>query len=177
MSTTTTNYGLIKPERSDNYNVDVMGNNMDKIDSAMKAQDTRISTIESEVNGDLVCNSVTANTLSGGFEMPTLSYNGTYTITFNGGADEYYDHDCYTCPIMFSPFLINGKVSIKHNGGGSATLVSVGPNGITSNGISTTQTEYTITDAYSIFVHGLIYYTSSAKNKAITLTIGKPVFV
>ena len=38
MATTTANYGLTKPERSDNYSVDVMSGNMDKIDSAIKTE-------------------------------------------------------------------------------------------------------------------------------------------
>ena len=57
MSTTTTNYGLTKPEKSDNYSVDVMGNNMDIIDIKLKEFDD-------ELNGDLVCDSVTVDTVT-----------------------------------------------------------------------------------------------------------------
>lgn len=75
MATTTANYGLTKPERSDNYSVDVMSGNMDKIDSAIKTEtdavaqrvgtlEGKVSAIENEVNGDLVCNSVTAGTIA-----------------------------------------------------------------------------------------------------------------
>ena len=37
MAKTTANLGLIKPERSDNYSVDVMSENMDKIDAKITA--------------------------------------------------------------------------------------------------------------------------------------------
>ena len=49
MSTTTSNLGLIKPERSDNYSVDVMGNNMDIIDSRITACENRITPLEERV--------------------------------------------------------------------------------------------------------------------------------
>ena len=42
MATTTSNLGLTKPERSDNYNVDVMGENMDIIDERITALETTI---------------------------------------------------------------------------------------------------------------------------------------
>ncbi len=70
MAKTTANLGLIKPERSDNYSVDVMSENMDKIDSELQNHKTKITAIESEVNGDLVCDSVTAD-LSPSFEVNT----------------------------------------------------------------------------------------------------------
>ena len=47
MSKTTTNYKLIKPERSDNYSVDVMAGNMDIIDAELKEH-------ENVVNGGAV---------------------------------------------------------------------------------------------------------------------------
>ena len=53
MSKTTTNLGLIKPERSDNYSVDVMSENMDIIDA-------RVGTLEKNIsfdsNGNIVGN-------------------------------------------------------------------------------------------------------------------------
>ena len=69
MSKTTTNYGLTKPERSDNYSVDVMGNNMDIID-------TKIKSIDNVVNGGAVKSSSITN--SG-----TITSTGL--ITANGG--------------------------------------------------------------------------------------------
>ena len=54
MATTTANYGLTKPERSDNYSVDVMSGNMDKIDSAIKTETDavaqRVGTLEGKVS-------------------------------------------------------------------------------------------------------------------------------
>ena len=48
MAKTTANFGLIKPERSDNYSVDVMANNMDIID-AMIAPKTETDAVEERV--------------------------------------------------------------------------------------------------------------------------------
>ena len=53
MSTTTTNLGLIKPERSDNYSVDVMGENMDIIDERITALEKTIPE-EGVFSGDTV---------------------------------------------------------------------------------------------------------------------------
>lgn len=86
MSTTTTNYGLTKPERSDNYNVDVMGNNMDKIDAELKDHKTRITAVESEVNGALSCTSVTTSgkITSTGLITGNGGFKGTLTGNVNG---------------------------------------------------------------------------------------------
>lgn len=46
MAKTTANYGLIKPERSDNYNVDVMSGNMDIVDTTINGHEERITTLE-----------------------------------------------------------------------------------------------------------------------------------
>lgn len=51
MAKTTTNLGLIKPERSDNYSVDVMGENMDKIDAAMKNLNGNSLTASGDITG------------------------------------------------------------------------------------------------------------------------------
>ena len=48
MSTKTANFGLIKPEKSDNYNVDVMSTNMDIID-AMVAPKTETDAFDSRI--------------------------------------------------------------------------------------------------------------------------------
>ena len=69
MATSTSNYGLTKPERSDNYNVDVMGENMDIIDAELKEHDN-------VVNGGAVKSSSITN--SG-----TITSTGK--ITANGG--------------------------------------------------------------------------------------------
>ncbi len=52
MAKTTTNLGLIKPERSDNYSVDVMGNNMDIIDAKITALEA--GEFESVTGNDVV---------------------------------------------------------------------------------------------------------------------------
>lgn len=48
MAKTTTNFGLTKPERSDNYSVDIMANNMDIIDAKV-APKTETDAVEERV--------------------------------------------------------------------------------------------------------------------------------
>lgn len=54
MATTTSNLGLIKPERSDNYSVDVMSNNMDIID-------TKIAVLEAGKFDTIEANNIVGN--------------------------------------------------------------------------------------------------------------------
>ena len=54
MATTTSNLGLIKPERSDNYSVDVMSNNMDIID-------TKIAVLEAGKFDTVEANNIVGN--------------------------------------------------------------------------------------------------------------------
>ena len=48
MATTTTNYGLTKPEGSDFYDIGVQNDNMDIIDKQMKANAKDIAQLNSE---------------------------------------------------------------------------------------------------------------------------------
>lgn len=54
MSTTTPNYGLVKPAGGENYDVAVPNANMDTIDTALEALDGRVDDLEVTglVNGD-----------------------------------------------------------------------------------------------------------------------------
>ena len=79
MAKTTANYGLIKPERSDNYSVDVMSGNMDIIDGELKEHDNVVNggAIKSSSitnSGSITTDSVTGK--SANFE----SYNGEFYI-------------------------------------------------------------------------------------------------
>lgn len=48
MATTTTNYGLTKPEGSDFYDIEVQNDNMDIIDKQMKANAKDIAQLNSD---------------------------------------------------------------------------------------------------------------------------------
>ena len=55
MATTTTNYGLTKPEGSDFYDIGVQNDNMDIIDKQMKANAKDIAQLNSEIAGSKQC--------------------------------------------------------------------------------------------------------------------------
>ena len=54
MATTTTNYGLTKPEGSDFYDIGVQNDNMDIIDKQMKANAKDIAQLNSDLKDALV---------------------------------------------------------------------------------------------------------------------------
>lgn len=54
MATTTTNYGLTKPEGSDFYDIGVQNDNMDIIDTQMKANAKDIAQLNSDLKNALV---------------------------------------------------------------------------------------------------------------------------
>ena len=96
MSTTTTNLGLIKPERSDNYSVDVMAGNMDVIDERITALEAgEFESITSDniignLNGKLILNkaSGTGDTVCGYLNsMPDITtgyiYHAVSTVNSN----------------------------------------------------------------------------------------------
>lgn len=137
MSTTTTNLGLIKPERSDNYSCDVMSENMDVIDGELQNHKTRITAVENEVNGALNCTSVTADTvtadLSPCFDVITDTTNEIGSIRFatdltlvNGGETRVsktytYRANPFNNTVIFTCYAINqsssnsGDASVKVN--------------------------------------------------------------
>ena len=131
MATNTTNYGLIKPEKSDNYSVDVMGNNMDKIDSAIKTEtnvvaqrvgalESKVSNIENVVSG----NKITCSCITNGipvFEQDSFSHTLTSLNAKNVSAN-------IDVPTLYdSIFNITGTISITvtqklSSSSGSTTL-------------------------------------------------------
>lgn len=127
MSTTTTNYGLIKPERSDNYSVDVMAGNMNKIDSAMKAQDTRLTAVENEVNGNLVCNSVTADSITAGTITGNLTVK-TVTVTPTTTSVYVFAQDTgnYVPLLPYNPlYKYSGSIKFKATQGNGSNTVGL----------------------------------------------------
>lgn len=75
MAKTTTNYGLTKPEKSDNYSVDVMANNMDIIDAKLRNPTTASITNSGTITST---GKITAN---GGIGTTSLTTSSTITST------------------------------------------------------------------------------------------------
>ena len=157
MAKTTANYGLIKPERSDNYNVDVMANNMDVIDGELQNHKTKIAAIESEVNGDLVCNSVTAD-LSPCFGITSeanvisaikFSYEETLASVRNSTVTKTVTYRtnpiCNT--VTFTVFSYKGRSYVKVN---NNIVCDTG----TTSGANTTKTAtVTLNDGDTIYAY------------------------
>lgn len=157
MSTKTANLGLTKPERSDNYSVDVMGKNMDIIDE-------RITALEA---GEFESITAKVGNFSKIILTGRLSYNGYYSTGTYGniGATNTF----HTVPIISSIIPLNGVVSLKTSTtASSCNLYIVSSEGITSHALTTTQTEYTVTN-------GLNIYVVMKPSGGTTLTIGCPV--
>lgn len=157
MSTTTANLGLIKPERSDNYSVDVMSTNMDVIDAKIGTLEGKVSTIESEVNGDLVCNSVTVGNLNLNDNCILVPFNTTtgikfvdFSKTFSTTNKTSYSTYTYTVtsPSLFQP---NGAFPINIKFSNSTTALSVG-------------------SATEVLLNNTSVYTNSSIGEAVTKT-------
>lgn len=109
--------------------------------------------------------------------MPTLTYNGYYSVTVSNNTSGKYESNGVegVFPIVMSPFAINGVVSAKIGGPGNATLYIIGKSGLTSHALTPTQTEYTVTNAYNVYIQAYASYSESA-GRTLTATIGLPVF-
>ena len=70
MATKTTNYGLMKPEGSDFYDIGVQNDNMDIIDKQMKANANDIAQLNSDLNNRI--------------EFTITSIDSKYAFTGNG---------------------------------------------------------------------------------------------
>ena len=105
-----------------------------------------------------------------GTKSLNLSYSGTYAITCAKG---HWNTASFTTmiPIISSPIPLTGKVSLKKSDADSnTTLYCTGKNGSSTNALTTTQTEYTVTNAYTIFV-----YVKNNGSDSVTVTIGRPI--
>lgn len=110
MAKTTTNYGLTKPERSDQYNVDVMNGNMDKIDSALKNLNTGSVTVSGNVTGGTI---TASNKFSGTLYGKVYTNAKTSTTKYNN------DVQYATCA------AINLSASTKNLTEGKSSTVTV----------------------------------------------------
>ena len=122
MATTTPNLGLIKPERSDNYSVDVMGENMDIIDEKVtskemtNALDARIAYLEDNL-GKLFIHSISP--AESKFEVCTINstttagggYSNDITICYADGAYVTRLHTSHIhCTLSDEEILSSGQV-------------------------------------------------------------------
>ena len=162
MSTTTTNLGLTKPEKSDLYSCEVMANNMDIIDEKITALEAgEFESISADVGN---FGKITTS--------QTLSYSGYYDVTISGHADANTGVTANNIvPVFMSSTPISGKVSAKTTNT-AANLVVVSTSGLTSTVLTTTQTEYTVTNAINIYISCRMSNRSSA-----TITLGIPSLV
>lgn len=92
MSTLTTNYRLTKPASSDAYNISIMNNNLDTLDSTLKSIDnSKLSTSGGTISGDLtvtgntnINGTITVGSVSGGLAVTgNTNVNGGLTVTGN----------------------------------------------------------------------------------------------
>ena len=141
MSKTTTNLGLIKPEKSDNYSVDVMANNMDIIDA-------KLGKITIDSSGNIVGNIVgTASSLNTTVNVSV----STTTISLKYGT------------LVLCPYVPGVKYTgkIKANGVWNGNYTSYATVAILSSSGWTTQTfngELSINNALYVIaysMHGL----------------------
>lgn len=178
MGTYTTHYQLFMPSISEQGWGELVNNNFSTIDTTMAGLNTRVGTLETDM--DAVETRVT--TLEAGeFEsanigtltfdsivMPTLSYDGFYNMSVPQTGGYVFSFIIYS-----TPFPISGKVSIKYSGNARAPyLIIVTNTGLIKQNITTTQTEYTISNAYTI----VCYYSTGNTSDAV-FTIGTPKLV
>ena len=171
MAKTTTNYGLIKPERSDNYSVDVMGNNMDIID-AMVAPKTDVDAMKEKLDAF----SVDADSNIVG------NVNGKFTNTINVTPSTIQIFAKGTFVLL--PYNNGAKYSgtIKLSGNrtdGSGDIVIYY---LLSDGTYTSHTTPVNNDVAETFtipndcVYSAVYHPLSAKNQNYTTSIYLPIF-
>ena len=126
MAKTTTNYGLTKPERSDNYNVDVMGTNMDIIDAELKEHDNVVNGGAVKASSITSTGLITGNegfkgNLTGNVTGSATSLNKTVTVGVSSSTVNFEGGSVF----MIAPYVpgvsYTGSVKFTGNWGG-ATL-------------------------------------------------------
>ena len=184
MGTYTTNYNLFMPSIGEQGWGELVNGNFVTIDSAMDGLNTRVGTLETETDaieervttleagnfetvnaGSVIADNFVGGTISGQFTPPTLSYSGyTNYNTYNA------NYGTMTIPIYSHYTPISGVVSVKVDSHLNGKLTIIGVNAVTIHTLTSTQTEYTVTDAYSVSIsfYGTNHYSA---------TIGNPVFI
>ena len=171
MGTYTTNYNLFMPTIGEQGWGELVNGNFSTIDTTMKSLSNGIGTLETDTDARLTTlesgefDSVNIGTLRfDSIVMPTLSYSGYSTITFGAC---WSGTERVLFPIYSSPFPISGIVSVK----GRGTLYVICSDGLKNFNVTSTQTEFNITNAYSVFV-----YTDIGQSDLV-ITFGNPVLI
>ena len=117
MGTYTTNYNLFLPTVGEQGWGTLVNGNFTTIDTTMKGLDTRITAVESEVNGALNCTSVTTSgkvTANGGVGTTSLTTSSTITstglITANGGVKGNITGNCYGKLYVTASYATSGEI-------------------------------------------------------------------
>ena len=128
---------------------------------------------------DVKCDTVEASEFVGGvgnfssMVMPTLSYNGFYTLSIKQPGNVNGNFNPISRTIFSSPFALSGVVSVKSSRSDSRMGI-ISADGYSEITLTTTQTEYNITNAYVIFVFSAIVHQTS--DITTTFTIGIPAY-
>ena len=171
MGTYTTNYNLFMPSVGEQGWGTLVNGTFTTIDTTIKSLSDTIETLETETDARLATleagefDSVDIGTLKfDSIVMPTLSYSGYSTITFGAC---WSGTERVLFPIYSSPFPISGIVSVK----GRGTLYVICSDGLKNFNVTNTQTEFNITNAYSVFV-----YTDIGQSDLV-ITFGNPMLI
>ena len=174
MGTYTTNYNLFMPTIGEQGWGDLVNGNFTTIDNTMKGLSNQISTNANNISSlTTKTNSLQTSVNNLSASIPTtISYSGTFTIAMvsHGVPSNSIPRTAGVFPIYCSSVAVSGKVYVGCSGGPEAYLVLINSSGCTETQITTTATEYAVSNVSSI----LIKYGGSAGT--ITFTIGKPVF-
>lgn len=100
MAMTTTNYGLTKPETTDNYDIEVQNGNMDKIDTELKKAENHRNNTDNP-------HKVTAEQV--GAINPNLLINGDFRVNQRG--HESYSTAGYTFDRWMNAYIESGFIS------------------------------------------------------------------
>lgn len=155
MAKTTTNYGLTKPERSDQYNVDVMNGNMDKIDSTLKNLNTGSVTVSGNVTGGTI---TASNKFSGTLYGKVYVNAKTSTTKYNN------DVTYATCAAQSLSVSTYGAYGGSGNYDVSSSTITVG-------NYSKISMSYPYQLYPGIYIPSSAYFTDNVPSGARTVTL------
>ena len=197
MGTYTNNYNLFMPSIGEQGWGDLVNGNFTTIDATMKGLDTRIGTLETEADAveervttleagefeTINAETITADEFVGGVgnfskltiqNALTLSYNGYSTYKqpqYTGGNSSIDSITIISSVIPFSGvFSCKADVNTLYNL--SCWLLIVSESGSSTITLTNTQTEYNISNAYTI---NILYTCNWNSDYLPTVTYGIPI--